>query len=319
LNLKDKVISAPMANIAGSAYRVMALRCGAALAYSEMISADGLVRGNKKTLAMLRLRAGEKPVCFQIFGHDPDVIHDAARIVEQSGCDMIDINLGCPAKKIVRNSGGAALLRDLKTVDRIVSSVVKAVDIPVSIKFRSGWDYENPIFIELGKIAESCGASYLVLHPRTKSSGFKGKSDWEKIKALKDAVGIKVIGNGDITNPAEARRMLDETGCDYVMVGRAAMGAPWIFRRIDTYLKTGIDMGQPADEEKIRIILEFVRLMIDDFGEYSACLKLRKHLAWFTKGWQSASKIRPRIFSVKTYHDIESILITYAKDPERIV
>jgi tRNA-dihydrouridine synthase B len=311
LSLNGQVVSAPLANIAGSAYRLMALSYGAALAYSEMISVDGLVRGNRKTLDMLGLREGEKPVCFQIFGHDPRLIYDAARIVEQTGCAMIDINFGCPAKKIVKNSGGAALMKDLKLAEKLISAVVNAVEIPVSVKFRSGWDHESEAYIEFGKIAESCGAAYLVLHPRTRTSGFKGKSDWSKIRLLKETVGINVIGSGDVRTPQEAKQMLDETGCDLIMIGRAAMGAPWVLRRIDSYLKTGADPGEPSLEEKIEIMLEFARLMIDDFGERSACLKLRKHLAWFTRGWQNVSKLRPRLFSVESYADISDILRSY--------
>lgn len=311
LSLNGQVVSAPLANIAGSAYRTMALSYGAAISYSEMISVDGLVRGNRKTMAMLALREDEKPVCFQIFGHDPGFMSDAARMVEQTGCAMIDINFGCPAKKIVKNSGGAALMKDVKLAEQLISAVVDAVNIPVSVKFRSGWDRESEAFIEFGKMAEGCGASYLVLHPRTRASGFRGKSDWSKIKQLKDSVSIKVIGSGDVSTPQEAKQMLDETGCDYVMIGRAAMGAPWVLRRIDSYLKTGNDPGEPALEKKIEIMLAFARLMIDDFGERSACLKLRKHLAWFTRGWRNVSKLRPLLFSVESYAEIGDILRSY--------
>jgi tRNA-dihydrouridine synthase B len=318
LSTNGQVVSAPLANIAGSAYRQIARKYGAALAYSEMVSVDGLVRGNLKTLSMLRMREVEKPVCYQIFGHDPEIMYDASQIVAQNGCDMIDINFGCPAKKIVKNSGGAALLKDLNLVEKIISSVVKAVDIPVSVKFRSGWDRENPAYLRIGKIAEECGASYLVLHPRTRTSGFKGKSDWSKIRELKESVKIKVIGSGDVTTPQEARQMLDETGCDYVMVGRAAMGAPWIFGRIDHYLKTGADPGDPPLEEKINIMLDFCRLMIVDFGERSACLKLRKHLAWFTRGWRNVSAIRRKMFEVETYDDIVNVLNGYLHGLDRV-
>ncbi|HEQ97953.1 MAG TPA: tRNA dihydrouridine synthase DusB [candidate division Zixibacteria bacterium] len=318
LSLNGKVVSAPLANIAGSAYRAMALRYGAAIAYSEMISVDGLVRGNRRTLDMLRLREGEKPVCFQIFGHDPKMIYDAARIVAGTGCDMIDINFGCPAKKVVRNLSGAALMNDLELAEKLITAVVTAVDIPVSVKFRSGWNRESMSFIEFGKMAEACGASYLVLHPRTRASGFKGKSDWSKLKLLKESVGIDVIGSGDISTPEEAGRMIDETGCDYVMIGRAAMGAPWIFQRIDHYLRTGDDPGEPPLDQKIEIMLEFCRLMIDDFGERAACLKLRKHLAWFTRGWHNVTRIRPLMFSVENYRDIEKILYNYLNDLEKV-
>jgi tRNA-dihydrouridine synthase B len=318
LSLNGKVVSAPLANIAGSAYRHIALTYGAALAYSEMISVDGLVRGNGKTLSMLRMRPDEKPVCLQLFGHDPAVMSDAAQLAAGTGCDMIDLNFGCPAKKVIKNLNGAALMNDFGLAEKLISAVVDAVDIPVSVKFRSGWDRESMQFIEFGKMAEACGASYLVLHPRTRASGFKGRSDWSKIRLLKEAVNINVIGSGDINTPLEAGQMIEQSGCDYVMIGRAALGAPWMFGRIDGYLKTGIDPGEPSLERKIEIMLEFCRLMIEDFGERPACFKLRKHLAWFSRGWRNVSKIRPLMFAVESYDEIENILREYLFDLEKV-
>jgi tRNA-dihydrouridine synthase B len=318
LILNGKVVSAPLANIAGSAYRYMALRYGAAIAYSEMISVDGLVRQNQKTLSMLKIRPDEAPVCMQIFGHDPALMYDAAQLVAETGCAMIDMNFGCPAKKVIKNLNGAALMNDLDLAEKLISAVVKAVDIPISVKFRSGWDRESMQFVEFGKMAEACGASYLVLHPRTRASGFKGISDWSKIRILKEAVNINVIGSGDINTPQEAGQMMAETGCDYVMIGRAALGAPWMFGRIDEFLKTGNDPGEPRLERKIEIMLEFCRLMIEDFGERPACFKLRKHLAWFTRGWRNVSKIRPLMFAVESYEDIENILRDYLFELEKV-
>ena len=318
LTLDGQVVSAPLANIAGSAYRTMALRHGAALAYSEMLSAEGLVRENRKTFNMLKKRAGEAPMAFQIFGHKPESVQIAAKIVAETGCQMIDMNFGCPAKKIVRNLSGAALMKDLKLSEQLISAAVKAVDIPISVKFRSGWDRESEYFIEFGRMAQDCGASYLVLHPRTRASGFKGKSDWNKIKLLKESVSIKVIGSGDVTTPQEAAQMLSETGCDYVMIGRAAMGAFWIFERINEYLKTGDDPGDPALARKIEIMMEFCKLMIEDFGERSACLKLRKHLAWFTRGWHNVASYRARMFAVESLEDIGNIFHEYLDGLEKV-
>ncbi len=318
LSLNGQVVSAPLANIAGSAYRYMALKYGAAIAYSEMISIDGLVRENEKTHSMLRIRPDEAPVCLQIFGHDPALMHDAAQLVAGAGCAMIDMNFGCPAKKVIKNQNGAALMNDLDLAEKLISAVVNAVDIPVSVKFRSGWDRESMHFVEFGKMAEACGASYLVLHPRTRSSGFKGKSDWSKIRILKEAVNIDVIGSGDVNTPQDAAQMIEETGCDMVMVGRAAMGAPWIFGRINEFLETGNDPGDPPLGKKIDIMLEFCRLMIEDFGERPACFKLRKHLAWFSRGWRNISKIRPLMFAVESYDDIENILRDYLFDLEKV-
>jgi len=318
LSLKGRVVSAPLANISGSAFRVIARNYRAALVYSEMISAEGLVRSNRKTLNMLRLRAEEHPLCFQIFGHNPKSMGEAAKITVDTGCDMIDINFGCPAKKIVKNYSGAALMQDLKLVEEIISSVVNAIDIPVSVKFRSGWDLDNLTYLEVGKIAADCGASYVVLHPRTRSQGFRGESNWNHLKQIKQAVNIQVIGSGDIKSPQDARKMLDESGCDLVMIGRAAMSAPWIFKRIHEFLETGVDPGDISVNEKITTMLWFSRLMIDDFGERPACLKLRKHLAWFTRGWKNASQMRPRMFAVETYNEIENLLSDYLQDLEKV-
>jgi len=318
LTLDGQVVSAPLANIAGSAYRTMTLKHGVAIAYSEMLSAEGLVRTNRKTLNMLKKRAGEEPIAIQIFGHNPESVYAAAQIVAETGCQMIDLNFGCPAKKIVKNLSGAALMKDLQRAEELISAAVKAVDIPISVKFRSGWDRQSEQYIEFGKMAQDCGASYLVLHPRTRSSGFKGKSDWNKIKLLKESVSIKVIGSGDVTTPQEAARMLSETGCDYVMIGRAGMGAFWLFERVDKFLRTGVDPGEPSLEDKIKIMLEFCELMIEDFGERPACLKLRKHLAWFTRGWRNVSSIRARMFTVESLADINNILQEYLQGSERV-
>lgn len=318
LSLKGKVVSAPLANISGSAYRTMARKYGAAMVYSEMISVDGLVRANRKTLAMLKMRQVEKPLAVQLFGHKPDLMADAAKIVADSGADMIDINLGCPAKKVVKNDSGAALVKNLSLAGRVISAAVEAVDLPVSVKFRLGWDHDSYNFLEVGKIAESAGATCVTLHPRTRSDGFKGHSDWSKIADLKQSVDIPVIGSGDINTPGDASRMIEQTGCDLVMIGRAAMGAPWMFKRVNQYLEQGYDPGEPDLPHRIEIMLEFARLMIEDFGERSACLKLRKHMAWFTRGWKHASSYRPLMFSVESYSDIVNLFERYLENVDKV-
>jgi len=308
LSLSGQVISAPLAGVAGSAYRTISRRYGAALVYSEMISADGLVRKNHKTLSMMKIRPQEKPVCMQLFGHEPETIAAAVRIAAEYGADMIDLNFGCPAKKVIKNLGGAVLMKDLQLAERIIRAAALASSLPISVKFRSGWDRDSLAYIEFGKMAEAAGASLLVLHPRTKVSGFSGKSDWSCIAHLKQAINIEVAGSGDVATPQDARRMLEETGCDYVMVGRAAMGAFWNLRRMDTYLKHRYDPGEPPLEERVSVMLEFCRLMIEDYGERSACLQFRKHLAWFTRGWPHAAVLRPRMFTVEKYSDVVAVL-----------
>jgi len=311
LTLDGIVVSAPLASISGSAYRALAREFGAALVVTEMVSAEGLVRSNRKTMGMLRFRQAERPVSMQIFGRTPESLSEACRIVADSGADVIDINLGCPAKKIVSKCGGAALLKDVKLVESLLTAAAGAVQIPVSVKYRSGWDNENTNFIEIGKLAEDCGVAMLTLHPRTRTSGFSGKADWSHIRMLKEAVSISVIGNGDITSPQDAVDMINQTGCDLVMVGRAAMGAPWIFRRVDDVLRGLPDPGEPGLEKRISICLRFARLLIEDFGERSACFKMRKHLTWYTRGWKGISKYRPEMFSVESYDDIVGFFDRY--------
>lgn len=318
LSLKGKVVSAPLANISGSAYRTIARKYGATMVYSEMISVDGLVRANRKTLAMLKMRQMERPLAVQLFGHKPKLMAEAAKIVADCGADMIDINLGCPAKKVVKNDSGAALVKNLKLAEDVISAVVQATDLPVSVKFRLGWDHDNHNFLEVGKIAESSGAVCVTLHPRTRSDGFKGHSDWSKIAELKQSIDISVIGSGDISTPTDASRMIEQTGCDLVMIGRAAMGAPWIFKRVNQYLEQGYDPGEPELPDRIDIMLEFARLMIEDFGERSACLKMRKHLAWYTRGWKHASSYRPLMFAVETYDDIVNLFERYLENIDKV-
>jgi tRNA-dihydrouridine synthase B len=318
LTIDGRVVSAPLANIAGSAYRTLARRHGAALVVSEMVSVEGLVRDNHKTCSMLRFREEERPVSIQLFGRDPAVLARACKIVQDTGVDMIDLNLGCPARKIVNKCGGAALMQDLKLMESLFRAAVDAVKIPVSAKFRSGWDRESSNFIEVGKLAEDCGIAMLTLHPRTRASGFRGRSDWSKIRILKESVSVPVVGSGDIVSPQDAVDMINQTDCDMVMIGRAAMGAPWILDRVDRVLRGESDPGEPSLEQKVEICLEFARLMIGDFGERSGALKMRKHLAWYTRGWRNISRIKPHMFSVTCYDDIQAVFDRYLRDEVRL-
>jgi nifR3 family TIM-barrel protein len=311
LTLEGRVLSAPLAGISSSAYRLLARRHGAALVVSEMISAEGLIRGSRKTVAMLRLREPERPVSIQLFGCRPDVLSEACRIVEANGADMIDLNFGCPARKIVNKCGGAALLKDVGLAASLFQAAVNSVSIPVSVKFRSGWDSESNNYIEIGKLAEDSGISMLTLHPRTRACGFRGKSDWQKIHDLKEAVKIPVVGNGDIWTPEDAIEMMKQTDCDLVMIGRAALGAPWIFRRVDSVLRGLPDPGDPTFREKSDVCLEFARLLIEDVGERTGVLQMRKHLAWFTSGWEDIGRFRSMMFSITQYSDITDLFDEY--------
>ncbi|MBU1319136.1 MAG: tRNA dihydrouridine synthase DusB [candidate division Zixibacteria bacterium] len=317
LSLSGKVVSAPLANISGSAYRMTAREHGASLVVSEMISAEGLVRGNHKTLNMLRFRESERPVSIQLFGSTPSALADACKLVADRGVDMIDLNFGCPARKIVSKCGGAALLKDLTLTEALLSAAVKAVDIPLSMKFRSGWDRESTNFIEVGKLAEDCGVAMLTLHPRTKASGFSGKSDWSKIAELKQQVSIPVVGSGDICEPQDAVNMIEQTGCDLVMIARAAMGAPWMFGRVDAVLRGLPDPGEPDLQTKIDTCLGFARLLIEDLGERTASLRMRKQLTWYTRRWVNISRVRSLMVSVECYDDIVNFFDRYIESSHR--
>lgn len=314
LTERGRVVSAPLANVSSSPYRILAREFGANLVFSEMISAEGLIRDNRKTLGLLHFTPDEHPIAIQLFGRSPDSLSEACKIVEDTGADMVDINLGCPARKIVSKCGGAALLKDVSLTADLLSAAVRAVNIPVSLKFRSGWDSESTNFLEVGKLAEECGISMLTLHPRTRASGYSGRADWSKIADLKAAVSIPVVGNGDIRTPQDAIDMIDQTGCDMVMIGRAAMGAPWIFRRVDSVLRGLADPGEPSLQEKIDTCLRFARLLIDEYGEKRACLKMRKYLAWYSRGWRRISGLRAEMFSVETYDDITALFDRYVNN-----
>ncbi len=310
LNLSGRVFAAPLAGISNRPFRVLAARAGAAITYTEMVSAEGIVRNQAKTLEMLKFQRDEQPLGAQLFGADPNAIGEAVRkVISGFHPDLIDLNFGCPVRKVVNKNGGAAVLKDLKLTEQIVRQAVTAAgEIPVTIKIRSGWDDATPVFVEVGRIAEDSGAAAVTLHARSRSGGFSGRADWTSVKQLKDAVGIPVIGNGDIATPQDARRMLDETGCDAVMVGRAALGNPRIFKEINHYLETGRALGGPSRAERIQMAREHVRLMVEEYGEARGVLKMRKCFCWYCKGFPGASELRQRLVHVSTVDEFEQIL-----------
>lgn len=313
LNLASPLVLAPLAGVSNRPFRLLARRYGASLVYTEMVSSEGIVRHHAKTLAMMRFASDEQPIGIQLFGANPEVLgRSAKQVVRDFNPDLIDLNCGCPVKKVVNKNGGAALLKDLKLTEAIVSSVVEAAgQTPVTIKMRTGWDEDSPVYLKAAQVAERCGVAAVCLHARSRSRGYSGEADWGAIKLLKEAVGIPVIGNGDVRTAQDAKRMLDETGCDLVMIGRAAMTDPMLFARANQYLQSGKEPDAPTVEERIDLARTHARLMVEEYGEYRGCLMMRRHLGWYVSGFVNASRLRPVLFTVETLADIDRIFDEY--------
>lgn len=308
--LENLTVLAPLAGITDAPLRKLARSFGCALVYSEMVSAHGLAHRAAKTEAMLRTADGEKPLAVQIFGSDPSVMGRAAAIVQASGADIIDINFGCAVRKILKSGAGAALMRDTARAADIISAVREAVTIPLTIKMRSGWTADGSDAFRLADIAQARGVDAVTLHPRTAGQGFGGRADWSLIAALKQRTGLPVIGNGDIVCPADARRMLVQTGCDAVMVGRAAIGAPWIFQQIDACLK-GEAVIEPALEERFAVMLSYIDAMVDHYGETHACRVMRSRLGWFTRAMPHNLRFRESIRRIETRDQVSQAVEDY--------
>jgi nifR3 family TIM-barrel protein len=302
---------APLAGISNLPLRLLAKRAGCGLVYSEMISSNGLVYGSGKTIQLLDSTPEEKPLSVQLFGSNPAIMADAARIVQASGADIVDINFGCSVKKILKSNSGSALMKDPALAGRILDSVRKAVSIPLTIKIRSGWEPSGRQAMEIARLAEDCGVDAIAVHPRTATQGFRGTADWSIIAAVKKGLAIPVIGNGDVTTPDDALRMLTETGCDGVMVGRAAIGNPMIF---DQMLAAA--QGRPvaaADEgQRIDLMLGYLRDSVRYLGEKTACRMMRSRLCWFVKGMRNAGQFRNAIRFIASEKEAVDLIRQYA-------
>lgn len=292
LNLENNVILAPMAGVTDKAFRLITKPFGPALMYTEMVSGKGLLYKNKKTEVLLEVLDSEKPTAAQIFGHEPEVMSEIAERSLEFGADMIDINMGCPAPKIVNNGDGSALMKNPELAGKIISAVRKSINCPMSIKFRMGWDDDSINAVEFAKTAENSGADAITIHGRTRAQFYSGKANLEIIKKVKEAVKIPVIGNGDIHDGKSAKYMLDYTGCDGIMIGRAAQGNPWLFSSVLHYLKTGDELAPPSLEERSYIAEKHLRLLVKFKGEHRGVLEGRKHMAWYFKGLCGGAKLR---------------------------
>jgi len=313
IKLKNNVVLAPMAGVSNSAYRTIIKDMGCGLIYAEMVSDKAIYYGNKKTIDLLYMTDYERPIAQQIFGSDKESFVVAAKyIYETMKPDIIDINMGCPVPKVaLRAQAGSALLKDPDKVEEIVRAVVEVVPIPVTVKIRSGWDSNHINAVEIARRVEQAGAKAIAIHARTRAQGYSGKADWNIIKQVKEAVQIPVIGNGDIKNAKDAKRMLDETGCDAVMIGRGVLGNPWLIRECVTYLETGKEILPPTKEEKLAMLKHHFDLLLQTKNEKLAVLEIRTHAAWYLKGLPNTLELKNSIFKVKTKEDFYTLIEEY--------
>jgi len=313
VKLENPVVLAPMAGVTDFAFRQLVKEFGCGLICAEMVSSKGLIYNNDRTVEMLAIHPEERPISIQIFGSEPRIMAQAAKIVEESGADIIDINMGCPVPKVVKNQEGSALMKNPELAGRIVQAVVEAVKVPVTVKMRKGWNEQQVNAVELAEIVEKAGAAAVAVHGRTREQYYSGQADWEIIKKVKERVSIPVIGSGDVTTPQEAKKMLEETGCDGIMIGRGSLGNPWIFSRTIHYLETGELLPPPTAEERIATALRHLELLLQAKGEYIGTREMRKHAAWYTKGLPESAQLRRMINTANTKEELTIILQEYGE------
>ena len=308
VELENNLILAPMAGVTDLPYRLICRSIGCGMVVTEMVSAKAILYKNKNTKTLLEVLPQERPAAVQLFGSDPDILGEIAAQIEDGPYDMIDFNMGCPVPKIVGNGEGSALMREPKKVEQILSSMVRHVKKPVTVKFRKGFNDTSVNAVEIAKIAESCGVAAVAVHGRTREQYYSGKADWEIIRQVKEAVKIPVIGNGDVFQPEDAEAMLKQTGCDGVMIGRGAKGNPWIFSRTQHYLETGEILPGPSVAEIRDMILHHGSLLSQYKGEKMAMREMRKHMAWYTAGLPHSAALRNEINQIETLDEMKQLL-----------
>ena len=313
VKIKNNIFLAPMAGVTDLPFRLLCREQGCGLTYTEMASSKAVHYNSEKTKGITAVGLDEKPCAVQIFGSDPDIMGETAAKISSEGADMIDINMGCPTPKIVKNGEGAALMQHPELVEKIVRAVVQASRVPVTVKMRKGWDGKHVNAVEIALIAQENSAAAVAVHGRTRDQFYSGKADWDIILKVKQAVGIPVIGNGDVFSPEDAKAMFDYTGCDMVMIGRGAQGNPWIFSRVLTYLETGRLLAEPTYEARIGMILRHLEMMIEYKGEYAGVREMRKHISWYLKGMKNAARVRDEVNRMEKGDDIKGYMERYMK------
>ena len=311
VELENNVFLAPMAGITDMAFRIICKEMGCGLTYTEMVSSKGMFFGSIRTKDLLIFAPEEKPRAAQIFGNDPEIMAKMAEAVEALGAEIIDINMGCPAPKIVKNGDGCALMRDPEKAEAIVQKVSSAVKVQVTVKFRKGWDNESINGIDFARRMEQSGAAALTIHGRTRDQFYSGKADWNIIRDIKEAIRVPVIGNGDIFSPEDAKKMLDETCCDGVMIARGAEGNPWIFKRTIEYLKSGILLPLPTNSERIAMLIRQLKMVVELKGEDIGVMEMRKQGAWYLKGLPEGAKVKTKLQTLKKMDEVIELLRVY--------
>lgn len=304
--LDNNLILAPMAGVTDLPFRLLCRQQGAGLVCMEMVSAKAIYYHNKNTEALMEIHPDERPASLQLFGSDPDIISEMAKKIEDRPFSILDINMGCPVPKVVNNGEGSALLKNPKLVEEIVTKTVKAIKKPVTVKIRKGFNDQSVNAVEIARIAEGCGAAAVAVHGRTREQYYAGKADWDIIRQVKEAVKIPVIGNGDVTDGLSAKAMLEQTGCDGIMIGRAVRGNPWIFREITHYLEKGCPGEAKTCQEVRDMILRHAKMELAFKGEYTAVREMRKHIAWYTAGYPNSAALRREINAMETFEQLKN-------------
>ena len=308
------VVLAPMAGVTDLPFRLLCREMGVGLLSMEMVSAKAILYKNRNTESLMEIAPGENPIALQLFGSDPEILGEIAAQIQNRPFDILDFNMGCPVPKVVNNQEGSALMKQPELVREIASSLVKASEKPVTVKIRKGFDDAHVNAVEIAKILEDCGVAAVAVHGRTREQYYSGKADWEIIRKVKEAVSIPVIGNGDVDSPKAAVEMLEQTGCDGVMIGRAAQGNPWLFREIRHYLETGEELPRPSMDEVKEMILRHARLQVEYKGPDVGMREMRKHVAWYTAGFPHSAKLRSEVNAVRTREELGELLLNWTLD-----